>query len=434
MNKLNLDRFARSLDSLRSLGMTRIVRTATVKDTGIVFAGNTISSILGAVFYFLLARVAGPTQFGMFAAVAAVATTAVDLFDVGINAAVINYASRAETRQSSLRSALVRKVWISGAVTVIIVLAAPIISGLLGQPVLTGAIRWAALLVPAKALFSFVRSGLQAVKLFVLDAGLDILSSVMRLGSFIVLIFGLGYDPVLAAIWSYAIGLFLPAILGFKKVWRMMEKPENNIGAPGFTSYQSYMTAAFGAAAISGRLDVFFLTRLTTLEAVGLYQAAFRLFMPVQQLSSSLSRVLAPRFGGFGDKSEAKKYLHKSLLLSRGLAALMFLTVPFLPWGIKLLYGSDFTAAVGNAYWLILYFGVFLAATPWWAKLLYFHSNAKWYAVLAGLQLIMLLILMPWLINIFGANGAAMALLGVNFVAAGTAAYLVKEGDTNDAN
>ena len=152
------------------------LRTATVKDTGVVFVGNTISSILGAVFYFLLARIAGPAQFGVFAVVAAVATTAVDLFDVGINAAVINYASRLETRSSSLRSALTRKIWISAVITLIIILAAPIISGLLGQPVLTDAIRWAAILVPTKALFSFVRSGLQAVKLFVLDAVLDILS------------------------------------------------------------------------------------------------------------------------------------------------------------------------------------------------------------------------------------------------------------------
>lgn len=401
-----------------------VLRTATVKDTGVVFAGNTISSVLSAVFYFLLARIAGPAQFGAFAAVTAVATTAVDLFDVGINAAVINYASRAETRRSSLRSALARKVWISGAVTLILVSAAPIISGLLGQPVLTGAIRWAALLVPAKALFSFVRSGLQAAKLFVLDAGLDIFSSVVRLGLFWIFIFGFGFNPVLAAIWGYAIGLFLPAILGFKQVWRMAGKPDNNIDAPGFTSYQSYMTAAFGLAAVSGRLDVFFLTRLTSLEAVGLYQAAFRLFMPVQQLSSSLSRVLAPRFAGFGDKSEAKKYLNKSLLMSVGLSVSMFLTLPFLPWGIKFLYGSDFTAALGNTYWLLLYFAVFLAATPWWAKLLYFHSNAKWYAILAGGQLIILLALMPIFINFFGSNGAAMALLGVNFIAVLVVAYL----------
>jgi len=73
------------------------------------------------------------------------------------------------------------------------------------------------------------------------------------------------------------------------------------------------------------------------------------------------------------------------------------------------------------------YFAVFLAATPWWAKLLYFHSNARGYAVLAGGQLIMLLILMPILINVFRSNGAAMALLGVNFIAAGAAAYLVRK-------
>jgi O-antigen/teichoic acid export membrane protein len=404
-----------------------VIQTATVRDTGIVFAGNTISSVLGAVFYFLLARVAGPAQFGAFAAVAAVATTAVDLFDVGINAAIINYAARIETRSSSLRAAFARKVLISAVVTLIIVLAAPIISGLLGQPILTGAIRWAAILVPTKALFSFVRSGLQAAKLFAADAVLDILAAVIRLGGFGVFILGFDFNPIMAAIWAYAIGLFLPAGLALKKVREMMAKSDNNIKAPEFTSYQSYMTAAFGLSAISGRLDVFFLTRLTTLETVGLYQAAFRLFMPIQQLSGSLSRVLAPRFAGFGDKGEVGKYLNKSLLLSTGLSVSMFLTLPFFPWGIKLLYGSSFTAAVTNAYWLLVYFAVFLAATPWWAKLLYFHSNAKWYAVLAGGQLIMLLILMPILINIFGSNGAALALIGVNLAAAGMVAYLVRK-------
>lgn len=426
MSKLNLDRFAGSLDSLRSLGMTRIARTETIKDTGVVFAGNTVSSILGAIFYFLLARVAGPAQFGMFAAVAAIATTAVDLFDIGINAAIINYASRPQSRAVSLRSAAARKFWLALIVTLGIVLAAPVVAGLLGQPVLTDAIRWAAILVPAKAVFSFVRSGLQAAKSFVWDAGVDVLSSAVRLGLFGIFVFISGLDPVLAAIWGYAAGLLVPAILVAGKMRKMMAGESGNAGLPGFTSYQSYMTAAFGLAAISGRLDVFLLARMTSLETVGLYQAAFRLFMPVQQLASSLSRVLAPRFAGFGDKNEAKKYLQKSLLLSGGLAALMFLTVPFLSWGIRLLYGSNFTGAVGNAYFLLFYFAVFLAATPWWAKLLYFHSNAKWYAVLAAGQLFLLLILMPVLINSSGPVGAAMALLVVNLAAAGAAAYLVR--------
>lgn len=412
---------------MKELNLTRALRTATIKDTGVVFAGNTVSSILGAIFYFLLARVAGPAQFGIFAAVAAIATTAVDLFDIGINAAVINFASRTETRPVSLRAALVRKFWLSLIVTLAIVLAAPIVAGLLGQPVLTGAIRWAAILVPTKAVFSFVRSGLQAAKSFVWDAGVDVLSSVVRLGLFGIFVLVSDLDPVLAAIWGYAAGLLVPAVLVAGKMRKMMAGESSNAGLPGFTTYQSYMTAAFALAAVSGRLDVFFLTRMTSLEAVGLYQAAFRLFMPIQQLSSSLSRVLAPRFAGFGDRAEAKKYLNKSLLMSGGLAVSMFLTVPFLSWGIRLLYGSNFGGAAGNAYFLLFYFAVFLAATPWWAKLLYFHSNAKWYAILSAGQLFLLLSLMPVLISGFGPRGAAIALLAVNLAVAGAAAYLVRK-------
>lgn len=381
-----------------------------------VFSGNLLSAVIGAVFYFSLARLAGPAGLGMFAVTLAVVVTATDLFDIALNAAIINFASREKARASTLRTALKRKLILSFGVSVGLFVLAPLAANLLSKPELTDPLRLAIWLIPSKAVFSFVRAALQAARRFVFDAAIDIVGSSLRLVFFLLGVLVIGQAPVVTALAAYAFGQLVVAAIGLAAVRKMMASA-GETRHQGFTRYQTFMTVSFVTTAIAGRLDVLFLTRLTTLELVGWYQAAFRLFIPVQQLSSSLSRVFAPRFASFTRKLQAQEYTKKALQLSLGLSGAMFLTIPFLRLGIRLLYGPEYLEAVGLSYGLIWYFAAFLAATPVWSKLLYYHSNAKAFAYLALFQLAALAVFLPPAIIAGGGLGAAVTLTITNMAA-----------------
>jgi O-antigen/teichoic acid export membrane protein len=401
--------------------VSSVIKTATLKDTGVVFGATIASSVLGAAFYFSLARLAGPAGFGTFAAVMAVVITITDLFDIAINASIINFATRQENRAATLRFALLRKLGLITIASTILYLLSPLIVRMLSKPELLTSLRLAVLLIPSKSLYSYVRAALQATRQFVLDATIEIGSTIIRLGFFFGGILVFHSDPVVTAIIAYASGLIMATLIGIPVVKRMLVTSQLPKQIPGFTSYQSWMTLSFIVLALAGRLDMFYLTRLTSLAEVGWYQAAFRLFMPIQGLSSSLSRVFAPRFASFTSKAQVNTYLRKAILLSSGLAASMFITVPFLRWGIKILYGPEYSQTASLSYVLIWYFAVFLTATPWWSKLLYWRSNTRTYAILAIAHLVFLLVAFPLGIIIWGAIGAAAVLVASSVFGMGLA-------------
>ena len=395
--------------------LLKSLKTATFRDTTIVFMGNNLSSVLGAVFFFILAHQAGPTVFGIFSISIAISITVVDLFDIAINNAIISFGSKIGQRALALRNGLKRKLLLSVIFSILLWVCIPAIIWIFGKPEIAYALKISVWLIPAKAIFSFVKTALQAGKDFFLDSTVDILSSVFRLIGFFIL-WKIGMSPLASALWSYILGLLFSTVIALPKVKELVSvEVEDDFSHKEFSTYQSWMTLAFAASSISSRLDIFFLTRMVSLETVGWYQAAFRLYMPVQQLASSISRVLAPRFASFLNREESKAYLKKALLLSGGLAASMFLLIPIYPWAIKFLYGGNFQGSIIFAYGLLGYFSLFLLSTPWWSRLLYYYSNARRFAIISIFQFVVLAAAIPLAIITFGGTGVAVALFGSLF-------------------
>lgn len=405
--------------------MTGVIKTGTFRDSGIVFTGNMISSILGAVFFFLLAHKLGASRFGIFNVVIAVMITSADLFDIAINNAMVSFGTKIGQRGWVLRDGLKRKLFLTVVLSFLIWIARGVICSVLGRPELNAPLGIGISLIAAKSLYSFVKTSLQIVKKFYLDAIVDILAPAIRIGLLYLLILN-GIDNLKASLWSYSAGLVLPLIICFPLIWRLLREKSDKKDQLKFSKFQTWMTISFFFSAISSRLDVFFLARFTSLEIVGWYQAAFRLFMPIQQLASSLSRVFAPRHAMFFKDEEADKYTKKGIWLSSGLAFSILFTIPLFRLVIPVVYGTEFMLAINMSYWLIPYFMFFLFLTPWWSKLLYYHARAKTFALLSILQLLLTLILMPFTIWIFGVNGASIALTGIT-IAVGFMAILVQK-------
>lgn len=405
-----------------------IVKTETFRDSGVVFGGNMISAVLGAVFFFLLAHKLGAGGFGIFNVVIAVMITSVDLFDIAINNAMVNFGTKIGQRGWVLRNGLKRKLLLAIILSSAIWAGRDAIVFILGRPELKIPLEIGISLILAKSLYSFVRTSLQITKKFYLDAIVDILTSVFRIGLF----YGLalwGIDGLKAGLWSYSISLILPLPICIPLIWKLLSEKSDGQDKLKFDAFQSWMTVSFIFSAISSRLDVFFLTRFASLEIVGWYQAAFRLFMPIQQLASSLSRVFAPRHAAFLQDEEAANYTRKGTWLSLGLALSILLTIPLFHRIIPVFYGAGFMPAINMSYWLMPYFMFFLFFTPWWSQLLYYHSKAKTFAFLSILQLFLTLIFVPLAIWKLGVNGVGISLAGITMIV-GILAILTQKGNS----
>ena len=387
-----------------------VIKTKTFQDTGIVFGGNVISSILGAIFFFLLAHQSGAYLFGVFSVVIAISTTAVDLFDIAINNAIVGFGSNELSRAAVVKRGLIQKIVLAFGLSILLWIFAPVIIRILDKSELLSPLRLAVWLIPARSFFSLVKTILQSMKKFFLDAIVDVFSSAIRLLGFYLFPLS-GLSLIDGALLAYISSLALSSLLAIHVLIKILLTPSKTKLPESFHLYQSWMVVSFVSSAIASRLDIFFLTRLTSLTVVGWYQAAFRLFMPVQQLASSLSRVFAPRFASFVGELDVKKYLKKSLYLSGLLAMSIFLTLPFLGIGIAFLYGKDFIPAISIAFGLSIYFAVFLFSTPYWSALLYFRKDAKAFARLSLVQLILMIVLLPITIKLFGVAGAVASLV-----------------------
>lgn len=391
------------------------LRTATFRDTSIVFVGNLIASVLGAIFFFLLAHRIGPAGFGTYSAVMAIVTVVVDLFDIAINNAIVSFGSKKETSASVFHQGFVQKILYSTGAIALLFLFGRVITAFLGKPELFEPLLIALWYIPSKALFSFAKTVLQTQRSFFTDAMIEISAATIRLLGFLFIPITIG-DALSLSLWVTSGSLIVSSLVGIPTLISVISKREERHERAHFSRYQQWMTLAFVGTAIGGKLDVLFLTRFATLDVVGWYQAAFRLLLPVQQLASSLSRVFAPRFATFGTRGDARKYLQKTLWFSGLLSLMMLLTIPLFPVAIPLLYGPSFRPAITLGIALLLYSMIFLFSTPWWSSILYYFRDAKTFSFLSLLQLPLLATLLFLFVPTFGAIGAVVALTLTNGV------------------
>ena len=389
------------------------LRTATFRDTTIVFGGNIFSSILGAAFFFLLAHRIGPEGFGTYSAVMAIATVSVDLFDIAINNAIVSFGSKKETASSVFRQGLIQKVLYSSGAVVLLLLFGRLVTSLLGKPMLFDPLLVALWYIPSKALFSFIKTVLQTKRSFFTDAVIETSAATIRLLGFL-LIPVASADTLALSLWVTSGSLVISSCIGLPNLLPVLAKRGPQHEQVHFSQFQRWMTLAFVGTAIGGKLDVFFLTRFASLDVVGWYQAAFRLLLPVQQLASSLSRVFAPRFAMFGNRREAGIYLRKTLWFSGLLSLAMLLTIPLFPFAIPILYGPTFGPTIPLGIALLGYTMIFLFSTPWWSSILYYFRDAKTFSYLSLLQLPLLTTFLVLLVPPFGAMGAVIALTMAN--------------------
>lgn len=396
----------------------------TIKDTGIVTIGSGLNAVLAAVCIFLTARILGPASFGFYTTAFALAMIVIDAVELAISGSIIKFASQTTTQsQGFVKFGFYLKLTLGLVITGLFILISQILSPFL-HPQLTRPLLIASLSIPAVFLLRFPKSLLQSQKKFFKDTVLEIITSLVRLAS----IFGfywLAQLTVITALLSYLFGALAAFAIGALMIsWKFLSAPLNPKIKSHFFSFQKWLTVGFIIAAVHGRIDSVILLKFSGPEATGIYQAAFRFFMPVLQLAGALSLVFAPRFASFPDLAQKRTYLHKAAKLSLGLGCLVLLFIPLAPFMIKFIFGAKYLSSILPLQILSLGFAAFVAGAPYTSHLIYAVNKTKIFFLINLLQLTFLVSLDLILIPLSGAVGAAWALASTLIIINGLLAII----------
>lgn len=388
----------------------KFTKTQTIKDASLVTIGMGLSTALSALSIFLIARFLGPSGFGLYVTTLGISIIVIDSLELAISGSIINFSSKSsKSSKEFIKYGFQLKLFLGVIIgllfAVLSQLLAPLIHEKLAKPLLA-----ASAFIPIVFLHRFPRSVLQAQKKFLPDSSIEVVTSLFRL-LFILVFYYFFNLTVITALISYLLGALLAFVFGsFLISWKFINTKVSSLTRQNFFSFQKWLTLGFVLAAIHGRIDSAILLRLAGPATTGIYQAAYRFFMPVLSFTAVLSLIFAPRFASFSDPKAAKSYLKKALLLSLSLASLVFLIIPLTPFLINLIFGADYLSAITPTRVLAFGFFAFVAGAPLAAHLVYSTKRTKTFFLIALIQLVLLVSLDLLLIPQFGATGAAIAM------------------------
>jgi O-antigen/teichoic acid export membrane protein len=261
-------------------------------NTGWVLAGYGLRLLIQAAFFIILLRCLGVEQYGGFIAAVALINVASPFVGVGGGFVLIKNVARDKT--------LFAEYWGNGLLMTLISGAAlfPALSSLciflLPRTIPVLAIVFISLsdLILVKLLDMAVWA-FQAFDMFSKNAQVNVLISLTRLTGIVALALTTAHPTLLA--WSavYLAGSLLAALIAVTWVTLILGKPKLALGriASKETAEGFYFSVSLSTQTIYNDIDKTMLARLGTLEATGVYGAAYRLidvaFLPVTALLSA---------------------------------------------------------------------------------------------------------------------------------------------------
>ncbi len=417
---------------ITSSDVKNIFLTATFRHSSITIVSTAINGILGAVFYFLLARFLGTSEFGVFTILTtsiALLTGIIDLgSDQGIVRFVPKYKDNPEIQNRLIKLSMAIK-FVSGVTVffLIFIFSGKISSLVFGKPELNSIVVLIGLGVLTQILFSFSTSLSQALEKYVLWGGLFIGTNLIRL---LAILFLFRFQSLNA----YSAGvlyLILP-LLGFFFSFIFLDKKfllsKGTLShLPELFSFNKWVTAFVVVATIGSRLEVYFTARYLSLSALGVYGLTLQVAQILPQLTGAIGAVTSPKFASLNTNEKNLTYTMKSVLLTSIIAIISSVALLILGQFVFKFAGQDFNGAFAPFVILLISMAIFLSTSPIRDSILYYSSKPQFffYIGLAHMVLISLLsmIFIPRL-EILGTS--FVVLIGQIFIALSSIWYFFK--------
>lgn len=395
-----------------------IIKTATFRQSQITIAGTLINGALGALFYIVLARFLGPSNFGLLTVALTTLVLIADMADIGTNTGLIRFVSSSLVQNKDkayrfLKLSLEIKL-ITWAISFLAVyfLAPFLATTLFHKADLIVTLRLVAFGIGGALLFTFATSALQAYQKYFLWSVINILTNSLRL----ILILILAYFSLLNTTSSVFVYIVLPFFGFFATLFILptrkflLSKEEFSLSGELF-KYNIPVAIFTMIAAFSARLDTYLNAALLSAREVGIYGAANQLVAIMPQLVSALGLVSSPKFASFQNIHQMLVYFKKFQIFVLGLCILGILTIPVAIYLIPILFGLPYKEAVIPFIFLFLGQLVFLFSIPVHHSIIFYFGRPDVFIWVSLGHLMIIGGLGYLLISNFGITGAAVTVL-----------------------
>lgn len=380
--------------------LLELLYSDTGKDTAVVFAGTLTNVIVGGLFFVVVPRILGPSDYGLFSTVVATALMVTAIANFGLDTGILRFA---KTNPSIITTALKTYIVLGTSAAILGFILAPFISQLLNSPQISPLLQIAFLGTIFLLLSNFFVAALQAKSEFTKASLVGIASNVLRL---IIL---------LIAIWFFKVNLyFLTALFFFIPIASIILgnfflpiKFEKTKNTGNFFKYNFWIGSALIVSSIP--FDNYFLLTLAGPVATGLYFAPFKILTFAYQFGGNFTRVLASRYASFDTQEKALEFSKKSLLFplifSFGLFLLGFIAQPL----ISIIFGPEYQESVNIMQILTLGFIAFFLSTIPSSLILYFFGKSSISFLITVIRYVFFVSLLILLVPASKAQGAAWA-------------------------
>ena len=385
--------------TLRSLIFTR-----TSKDTAIVFTGTLVNVLVGGLFFILAPRILGPSDFGLFSTVIATGMLATNIANFGIDTGILRFA-KGEDFNKILSIALKSYLFLGFFIGILGASISPLIASFLNQSELTNLFRIAFAAIIFLLLTNFFVAGLQAKEEFVKASLVNIVSNVLRL---ILLVLAVIFLKTGLTFITFIFFFVTIASVIFGRIFLSVKLQK--IGKEKFFDFHKYnFLIAISLIFTTIPFDNYLLLMVAGPVQVGLYAAPFKILTVLHQLSSSFSRVLAPRFTSFDTNLKAKIFVLKSFTVVIPIAIILLLVAIFSAPFINLIFGRDYEAATQVLKILSIGFLFFFASVIPSSVILYYFGDSRVSFIVSVFRVFIFVVLLLILIGPYKAVGASWA-------------------------
>lgn len=395
-----------------------LLHSATFRQSLFTTSVTIVNGLLGAIFFILVARFLGPTEFGLFSIAIATTSLIADIADFGTNTGIVRFVPKYLIESSDKAYKLLKlSLEVKAVVWLMILVSGYFLAPFIAQvffdkPSLAFSLQLALIGAGGAMLFSFVQSSLQAFQKYRLWSLVNISANFLRL-----LIFGvlgiIGLAGLTSSLFVY-IGLpFFGFLLGlcFLPTGKIISAKNEVVMFKDFRNFNVAVGIFTVIAAFSGRIDTYLGARLLSPQDLGIYGAAVQLNSFILQIIGAIGVVVAPKFASFDTLVKMTSYLKKLQVMVLLLVAILLLGSPlasvFLPW----FYGNGYESLPLVFILYLIGMLIYLIAVPVHTAIFYYYARPQVFIYVALGHLLLVYLLGIFLTQQFGIVGLTLAVV-----------------------
>ncbi|HEY1296551.1 MAG TPA: oligosaccharide flippase family protein [Chloroflexota bacterium] len=398
--------------------MRRLTLDPVTRGWAVVTSAGVVRLGLGFVASLLIARALGPSDFGVYAVLAATVGIVGSLAEGGLTeAAVLRISSvwpdTPWEAGARARAFFWLRLGLSGIVVGLGCALAGVIASRLLNDVDAGLLRWALIGIVATAASGALSAILQAIGGFARMSSLTLINTGLT-AALALLLAAMGQLNLLSALIVLGIGTSLVTFgVAARMVpsgWHLSLPKLSDLADEGKhlldTGRWLWLASLF--AMLAANAEVLLLNQSIPLALVGSYALALNLATKADVVNQSLYTVLLPGVANLNVRTLLGSYVRRGLLRSAGICLVLLVLIPLAQPLIVFFYGPDYAASVIFFQLLlgVMMFDVLL--TPF-LLLPLAYRQAKVLAAADGTRALVLVVVALALIPIYGPFGAIAA-------------------------